>query len=305
MSPFKSYWKAIAPELAYRTQYHTTVYPDCTVKDALRLRWGYWESKDIEDDLDKEIQNKFALGYPFNNILFEDSETAVLIQSRQEVQRVAMAEADKLDALLTHFIHYERPEVKDFRQAIEQFKADLPTVLKALRNTLDAQDKTNLPFKAAFKSLFTLCQQSINPKINAFDIREMIIQHILTEDIFLTVFNESPFHRENVVARHLETVVNSFFTGTLRRNTLKYLESYYAVIRREAANISNHHEKQKFLKGIFNTYRFTDYKETVVELLQRVCMVSVETMDIIRKMPLFIVSIHRNRHWQVETTDNR
>ena len=31
----------LIPELAYRTKYNTTVYPDGTVKDALRLCWGY------------------------------------------------------------------------------------------------------------------------------------------------------------------------------------------------------------------------------------------------------------------------
>ncbi|RKZ48147.1 MAG: helicase, partial [Candidatus Parabeggiatoa sp. nov. 3] len=35
----------------------------------------------------------------------------------------------------------------------------------------------------------------------------------------------------------------------------------------------------------FNTYRFADYKESVIELLQRVCTVSVETMAIIGEMP--------------------
>ena len=244
----------LIPELEYRTKHNTTVYPDGTVKDALRLPWGYWESKDIDDDLDQEIQHKFLKGYPSDNILFEDSQTAVLIQGGQEIQRVAMANADKLEALFTLFINYERPEVQDFRKAIECFKTDLPTVLNTLRQTLDSQDKSNKRFKAAFKSLFTLCQQSINPKINAFDIREMIIQHILTEDIFLTVFNESQFHRENIIAQQLEAVVNTFFTGKVRRETLKSIESYYAVIRREAAHIANHHEKQKFLKVVYENF---------------------------------------------------
>lgn len=34
----------------------------------------------------------------------------------------------------------------------------------------------------------------------------------------------------------------------------------------------------------FNTYRFADYKEQVIDLLMRVCTVSVETMNIIREM---------------------
>jgi predicted helicase len=35
----------------------------------------------------------------------------------------------------------------------------------------------------------------------------------------------------------------------------------------------------------FNTYRFADYKDKVIELLDRVCRVSVVTMEIIGKMP--------------------
>jgi len=242
----------LIPELAYSTKYDTTVYPDGTVKDALRLDWGYWESKDKYDDLDKEIGSKFAKGYPNDNILFEDSQQAVLIQGNNEVSRVSIADAAKLDALLNKFINYERQEVRDFRQAIEKFKADLPTVVETLRSTIANQKALN--FKAAFKKLFKLCKESINPKINEFDIQEMIIQHILTEDIFLTVFNESQFHRENVIALELESVVNTFFIGSVRRDTLKSIESYYAVIRRKAADISNHHEKQKFLKVIYENF---------------------------------------------------
>lgn len=35
----------------------------------------------------------------------------------------------------------------------------------------------------------------------------------------------------------------------------------------------------------FNTYKFADYRESVIELLGRVCTVSVETMKIVREMP--------------------
>ena len=33
-----------------------------------------------------------------------------------------------------------------------------------------------------------------------------------------------------------------------------------------------------------NTYRFADYKEKVIDLLKRVCTVSVKTMEIIKQM---------------------
>lgn len=35
----------------------------------------------------------------------------------------------------------------------------------------------------------------------------------------------------------------------------------------------------------FNTYKFADYKEQVIDLLKRVCTVSVETMKIVNAMP--------------------
>jgi predicted helicase len=42
--------------------------------------------------------------------------------------------------------------------------------------------------------------------------------------------------------------------------------------------------KDKTIAERFNNYRFADYKETVIDLLQRVCTVSVETMKIIEAM---------------------
>ncbi|MFM6606360.1 MAG: type ISP restriction/modification enzyme, partial [Dolichospermum sp.] len=101
---------------------------------------------------------------------------------------------------------------------------------------------------------FNICQKSINPEITLLDIQEMIIQHILTEDIFINIFSESQFHQENNVARELQGVISTFFTGSLKRNTLGSIERYYAVIRRTAANIVNHQEKQKFLKALYENF---------------------------------------------------
>ena len=42
--------------------------------------------------------------------------------------------------------------------------------------------------------------------------------------------------------------------------------------------------KDKTIAAKFNTYRFADYKEQVIELLRKVTTVSLETMKIIREM---------------------
>ncbi|HRF17684.1 MAG TPA: N-6 DNA methylase, partial [Chitinophagaceae bacterium] len=98
------------------------------------------------------------------------------------------------------------------------------------------------------------CHESINKEITLDDVREMIIQHILTEDVFNTIFDETQFHRENNVARELEKVINSFFTGQTRRLALGTIQHYYQAINAAAAGIADHHEKQKFLKVIYETF---------------------------------------------------
>jgi predicted helicase len=228
--------------------------PDGTVKDGWRLNWGYWESKDTKDNLDEEIQKKLEIGYPDFNIIFENSETIVLIQQGVEVMRCKMEHPDFLDKILTKFISYERPEIKDFREAVEKFKEDIPDIIKALRSMISEQGRANKDFKRAKNEFWELCKESINSDITDFDIQEMLIQHILTAEIFDTVFGESHFHRENNIAKKLETVINTFFIGATRRNLLSSIDNYYKAIKAEAARIYNHHEKQNFLKVIYENF---------------------------------------------------
>ena len=240
-------------ELEYRVN-GATVYPDGTLKDALRQDRGYWESKDQFDNLDEEIEKKFGRGYPSTNILFDDTQQVVLIQHGQEVGRALMQDAATLNALLTLFVSFEPPHIKTFRDAVESFKNDLPDLLDELRKVLEDQTQHNAAFQTQRDRLLELVQKAINPHLGAQDVREMVIQHILTEEIFTSVFNESQFHRENNVAQELHNVTKTFFVGALRKNTLLRIAPYYNVIKAAAANIANHHEKQKFLKVIYETF---------------------------------------------------
>jgi hypothetical protein len=58
--------------------------------------------------LDLEIEKKFERGYPDENILFEDSQNAVLIQHSREIGRVSMRDAEELDRLLNIFKYFCR-----------------------------------------------------------------------------------------------------------------------------------------------------------------------------------------------------
>ena len=244
----------LVPEISIKGSKGKTVIPDGTLKDSLRQDWGYWESKDEADDIDEEIEKKFKKGYPKDNIIFEDSNTAVLIQSGNEIMRVPMSDAEALDRIIKTFIAYQRPEVENFHKAIELFKQDIPKVTDTLRGIILAEEKTNTKFKETEATFWELCKESINPEITLEDIREMMIQHILTEDIFNTIFDETQFHRENNIARELEQVILTFFKGNTRRVALSTIQHYYQAINAAAAQIADHHEKQKFLKVVYEIF---------------------------------------------------
>jgi predicted helicase len=244
----------LIPEITIRTNKGKNVTPDGTLKDSLRQDWGYWESKDEADDIDEEIKKKFAKDYPKDNILFEDSNTAVLYQSGHETMRVSMQDEDALHRIINTFINFERPEVQNFRKAIELFKQDVPNVTETLRGIIEAQTKTNKKFVDKRSEFHELCKEAINPFITVEDITEMMIQHILTADIFNTIFDEPYFHRENNIAKELEKVLETFFTGNTRKIALGTIQHYYQTMNASAAGIADHHEKQKFLKVVYETF---------------------------------------------------
>ncbi|WP_281967463.1 type ISP restriction/modification enzyme [Roseovarius nanhaiticus] len=242
------------PELLYETKLNTKVYPDGTILHDLRVPLGYWEAKDTDDDLTVEIDKKQRKGYPQDNIIYENSETAILIQNRQEVMRCPMTDTGQLEKLLNLFFGYERQEIAEFRRAVEQFKTDLPAVLEALREKIDDAYKSNAAFKKAAQKFLDHAKQTINPTLGRADVREMLLQHILTEEIFARVFDEADFHRNNNVAHLLYELEGAFFTREVKKSTLKALQPYYAAIHSNAAQISSHTEKQTFLKVIYENF---------------------------------------------------
>ena len=228
--------------------------PDGTVKDSLRMSRGYWEAKDSHDDLDTEIQRKLNRGYPQDNIVFEDSLTAVLMQNGGVAMRVDMSRPGELHRLIRSLLDYELPEIEEFRQAQQQFKADLPTVIDNLREAVEDAEENNPDYQSASAAFLALCRQTISPAVTHGDVREMLLQHILTQDIFLRVFGEDQFHRENNIARQLDALEQTFFTGDLRRQAIDRLRAYYGAIGRAADEIADYAEKQQFLKAVYEDF---------------------------------------------------
>ncbi len=267
--------------------------PDGVVVDAFRFRYGYWEAKDANDDIEKEIENKQRSKYPMFNFLIENSIHAVLIQGENK-QKIELSDKQALHILISQFIAYERIEIREFKQAIAQFQTDLPQIIEVLREMIAKQTsspevtppnppllgglKTPLPagrcdvsqgqglFIQARQDFFAICQEAINPTIKLSDIDEMLIQHILTEDIFKAVFDDEVFHEENNIAKALKNIEKTFFSGDTKRQTLAASRPYYAQIKARASEMQDYSQKQEFLKGIYENF-YTAYNPKAADTL--------------------------------------
>ena len=169
-------------EYPLKTATKTNIAVDGALLHELRMPLGYWEAKDAGDDLDAEVTKKFRKGYPQDNIIFSDDAVAVLWQNRNEVLRCDMTDTDALAKLLKLFFSFERVEIASFRAAVEQFKADLPAVLDALRHMIESAHIANAPFRQAEEKFLVHAQEAINPSLTDADVREMLIQHLDRRD---------------------------------------------------------------------------------------------------------------------------
>ena len=190
---------------------------DGAVVDQWGLPHGYWEAKDSKDDLRKEVKNKFAVGYPKDNIIFQEPAKAILYQNATEVGEFDLLKADELVRLLELFFDYVPPAFEEWEDAAKKFHEQLPELSDALLKVLDDAKINNKAFQTAFAAFYDLCRTSINPNLSEKAVEEMLIQHLLTERIFRTVFQNSEFTQRNAIAKEIETVIRALTSQSFSR----------------------------------------------------------------------------------------
>ncbi|MGI8925317.1 MAG: type ISP restriction/modification enzyme [Tepidiformaceae bacterium] len=254
----------LIPELGSKVE-RRTVYPDGTLRDGNSLPRGYWEAKDTHDDLDVEIRSKIKRGYPITNTVFEDTRRAVLYQAGREVLRADLQDASQLCDLLNQFYAYTEPNIADFEQAVEEFRQRVPDLARGLLEKITEAHRTNGPFIAAFGGFFDLCKKSLNPNISAAAVDEMLVQHLLTERLFRTIFANDEFTRRNVIAAEIERVIDALISKSFNKaEFLKSLDRFYVAIEAAALTLEHFSDKQHFLNAVYEQF-FQGYSVKVAD----------------------------------------
>ena len=228
---------------------------DGALIDNFQLPHGYWEAKDIHDDLPAEVLHKFATGYPRDNILFQTPHRAILWQNNQRTLDADLTDPTQLIHTLETFCSHRPQEYTEWEEAVSQFKDRVPALGKGLAELIEKERGTNREFTAAFAAFHEKCRQSINPNLSEAAVEEMLIQHLLTERIFRTVFSNSEFTRRNVIAREIETVITALMSHAFsREDFLRSLDPFYIAIERTAATIDDFSQKQSFLNTVYEQF---------------------------------------------------
>ncbi len=229
--------------------------PDGTVFDTFRIPRGYWEAKDTQDDLDAEIQNKIKSGYPLVNTIFEDTRRAVLFQDKQRVLSVDLRKPTELADLLSRFFSYTGAQIDEFHRAVAEFQDRIPDLARGLERRIEEERPVNPAFVAAFESFHDVCRSALNPNISVQAIEEMLVQHLLTERLFRTVFNSPEFAKRNVIAGEIEKVIHALTSQSFSRDEfLKQLDYFYNAIENTARTIYDFSEKQGFLNTVYERF---------------------------------------------------
>ena len=236
------------------------IIPDGLLVDSFRMIRGIWEAKDESDNLEDEIKQKRSAGYPFKNIIFENTRQISLYQNNAvEFDGIDMQNRDHLLDLLYAFFTYIEPDIDDFYRAVDRFKKEIPDLADALRKIIEDKSKNDPEFK---KELDRFVRKNIRVSsrdMSVNEVKDLLIQHLLTERLFLSVFKNDEFVSKNTIAREVDKLVlilsRKAFT---KKEFFKSMDHFYKAIERTTSEFNTFFERQQFLNEIYQLF-FSKY----------------------------------------------
>ncbi|MGK7891592.1 MAG: type ISP restriction/modification enzyme [Leptolyngbyaceae cyanobacterium] len=221
----------LVPQYSIKRPKRQPLRVDGALVDRFNLARAFWEAKDINDNLEKEVKKKFRVGYPKDNIIFQRPDRALLYQDGKLVMDADLTDKQQLVDVVRVFLEYRPPAIDQWKKAVEEFGDRVKDHATALLGLIHEQAKINKQFIDAFADFVQLCRQAINPNLSEPAVEEMLIQHLLTERIFHSVFNNPDFAQRNIIAVDIEKVISALTSKSFSRtHFLSSLDRFYGAI---------------------------------------------------------------------------
>ena len=223
------------------------------------LVFGHYEAKDLLDDLPAETQQKLTTGYPAKNIIFQTPHRAILYQNGALVLDLDITEPRNLINLLQTFFAYTEENLAEWDAAVTTFQETIPELGAKLETLIQTERQQTPAFRDAFAHFHQQCRDAINPNLAEAEVERMLAQHLMTERIFRTVFDNPDFTRRNVIASEIEKVIDVLTQHALNRSQFfKALQPFYDAIENTARTLTDFSQKQDFLNTLYQRF-FQDF----------------------------------------------
>ncbi len=223
------------------------------------LIFGHWEAKDLLDELPTEAQQKLTTGYPAKNIIFQTPHRAILYQNGVLVLDLDITERQNLIHLLQTFFAYTEENLAEWDAAVDTFQDTIPELGAKLEALIQTERQHTPAFREAFAHFHQQCRDAINPNLAEAEVERMLAQHLMTERIFRTVFDNLDFTHRNIIAREIENVIRVLTQHALNRNQFfRELQPFYEAIEKTASTLTDFSQKQDFLNTLYQRF-FQDF----------------------------------------------
>ena len=134
----------------------------------------------------------------------------------------------------------------DYRDALRRFGEILSGIIDRTKDAVDVAIRGNAAYASAAERLLAMFRETISDAITLRDIRDMLVQHVLTYRIFSMVYDVETFRASNAVARELESLKGLLGLAEGRVD--------YGDIEVIAESITGTGERQGFLKRLYETF---------------------------------------------------
>ncbi|OEJ14407.1 hypothetical protein BFL38_06145 [Brachyspira hampsonii] len=240
----------IEREIKEYVQNNKKVYPDGRIKkDSMVIGWI--ENKDEKDDFEKEIDSKIKKGYPLDNTIFENSKILALYQEGKRIETIDMKDSNALNEALLKFVSFIPNAYREFYDAFSNLKKILPDLADDLREFFKNERKNNKGFRDDLIDFTDMCVRSINAAITEDTAIEMIIQHMLTRDIFVMLFHNQNFHRNNIISNSIENILNHI---NKKSAEISIKISSYMELLVKYISLMSKDDKQDILKTFYSDF---------------------------------------------------
>lgn len=133
-----------------------------------------------------------------------------------------------------------------YEEALKEFASNLDEIIKATKALIEIRIKKTPRYAAEAKAMLQTCHDVVSDKMTAADIKDMLIQHVITYKIFELVYDNTGFHSTNVVARLLERLKTLL---KIPDNTVDY-----KTMELIAESLTKTEEQQEFLQNLYEAF---------------------------------------------------